>query len=44
MSRQFARAGFGKERTSLYQEITDKIVAELEAGGAVAGVVGIGLA
>jgi antirestriction protein ArdC len=34
MSRQFARAGFGKERTSLYQEITDKIVAELEAGRA----------
>jgi antirestriction protein ArdC len=34
MSRQFARAGFGNERTSLYQEITDKIIAELEAGRA----------
>ena len=32
MSRHTARARSGKDRTSLYQEITDKIIAELEAG------------
>ncbi|MBX9825367.1 MAG: ssDNA-binding domain-containing protein [Xanthobacteraceae bacterium] len=32
MSTHAARARSGKDRTSLYQEITDKIVAELEAG------------
>src|SRR6266571_3695430 len=32
MSRSAARAHAGRDRTSLYQEITDKIVAELEAG------------
>ena len=32
MSRQAARARSGKDRTSLYQEITDKIIAELEVG------------
>jgi antirestriction protein ArdC len=34
MSRSAARARSGQDRTSLYQEITDKIVAELEAGRA----------
>lgn len=32
MSRSAARARAGQDRTSLYAEITDKIVAELEAG------------
>jgi antirestriction protein ArdC len=32
MSRSAARARSGRDRTSLYQEITDKIIAELEAG------------
>jgi len=32
MSRSTARAGSGRDRPSLYQEITDKIIAELEAG------------
>jgi antirestriction protein ArdC len=32
MSRSAARAHAGGDRTSLYQEITDKIIAELEAG------------
>jgi antirestriction protein ArdC len=32
MSRHTARARFGQDRTSLYQEITDKIIAELKAG------------
>src|SRR3546814_20737830 len=32
MSRTTARARSGNDRTSLYQEITDKIIAELEAG------------
>ncbi len=32
MSRHTARAPSGEDRTNLYQEITDKIVAELEAG------------
>src|SRR5712664_771638 len=32
MSRSAARAHSGRDRSSLYQEITDKIVAELEAG------------
>jgi len=32
MSRSIARARTGRDRTSLYQEITDKIIAELEAG------------
>ena len=32
MSRQTARARSGLDRTSLYAEITDKIIAELEAG------------
>jgi len=32
MSRSAARARAGVDRTSLYQEITDKIIAELEAG------------
>ena len=32
MSRHTARARWGKDRTSLYQEITDNIIAELEAG------------
>jgi antirestriction protein ArdC len=32
MSRDAARARSGKDRPSLYQEITDKIIAELEAG------------
>jgi antirestriction protein ArdC len=32
MSRHAARARSGKDRTSLYQEITDKIIGELEAG------------
>jgi antirestriction protein ArdC len=32
MSRSAARARAGRDRTSLYQEITDKIVTELEAG------------
>ena len=34
MSRNAARARSGQDRTSLYQEITDKIIAELEAGRA----------
>ncbi len=34
MSHSAARARSGKDRTSLYQEITDKIIAELEAGRA----------
>src|SRR6202049_2077557 len=34
MSRSAARAVAGQDRTSLYQEITDKIIAELEAGRA----------
>jgi antirestriction protein ArdC len=33
MSRSIARARAGRERTSLYQEITDKIITELKAGG-----------
>ena len=32
MSRHTVRARFGQDRTGLYQEITDKIIAELEAG------------
>jgi len=32
MSHSSARARAGRDRTSLYQEITDKIIAELEAG------------
>ncbi len=32
MSRSAARARTGQDRTSLYSEITDKIIAELEAG------------
>jgi antirestriction protein ArdC len=32
MSRNTARARSGSDRTSLYEEITDKIIAELEAG------------
>jgi antirestriction protein ArdC len=32
MSRSAARARAGRDRTSLYQEITDKIIAELQAG------------
>ena len=32
MSRYTARARSGQDRTSLYAEITDKIIAELEAG------------
>jgi len=32
MSRSAARARAGQDRTSLYREITDKIIAELEAG------------
>ena len=32
MSRSGARARAGRDRTSLYQEITDKIIAELKAG------------
>jgi antirestriction protein ArdC len=32
MSPSTARARAGRDRTSLYQEITDKIIAELEAG------------
>jgi antirestriction protein ArdC len=32
MSRSAARAHAGRDRTSLYQEITDKIIAQLEAG------------
>jgi antirestriction protein ArdC len=32
MSRHAARVRSGKDRTSLYQEITDKIIAELESG------------
>jgi antirestriction protein ArdC len=32
MSRSIARARIARDRTSLYQEITDKIIAELEAG------------
>jgi antirestriction protein ArdC len=32
MSRSAARARAGRDRTSLYQEITDNIIAELEAG------------
>ena len=32
MSRHFAHARFGSDRTSLYDEITNKIIAELEAG------------
>ena len=34
MSRSTARVRSGQDRTSLYQEITDKIIAELEAGRA----------
>jgi antirestriction protein ArdC len=34
MSRSAARARSGQDRTSLYQEITDKIIAELEAARA----------
>ena len=34
MSRSAARARSGQDRTSLYQEITDKIIAELETGRA----------
>jgi antirestriction protein ArdC len=32
MSRSAARARAGRDRTRLYQEITDKIIAVLEAG------------
>jgi antirestriction protein ArdC len=32
MSRSTARARAGRDRTSLYQEITDKIITELETG------------
>src|SRR5437764_5468810 len=32
MSRHYLRARTGEDRTSLYDEITDKIIAELEAG------------
>jgi len=34
MSRHTARARSGQDRTSLYAEITDKIISELEAGRA----------
>jgi antirestriction protein ArdC len=34
MSRHTARARSGQDRTSLYQEITGKIITELEAGRA----------
>ena len=34
MSKRTARARTGQDRTGLYQEITDKIIAELEAGRA----------
>ena len=34
MSRHTARARSGPDRTSLYAEITDKIITELEAGRA----------
>lgn len=34
MSSHAARAGSSQDRTSLYQEITDKIIAELGAGRA----------
>ena len=34
MSRHTARARSGQDRTSLYAEITDKIIAELEEGRA----------
>lgn len=32
MSRPTARVRIGQDRPGLYQEITDKIIAELEAG------------
>jgi len=32
MSRSTARARSGRDRANLYQEITDKIIAELEEG------------
>lgn len=32
MSRRYLRARTGEDRTSLYDEITNKIIAELEAG------------
>jgi antirestriction protein ArdC len=32
MSRQYPRARTGEDRTSLYDDITNKIIAELEAG------------
>ena len=32
MSRHTARARSGNDRTGLYEEITDKIIVELEAG------------
>jgi hypothetical protein len=32
MARKTARARSGSDRASLYQEITDKIIAELESG------------
>ena len=32
MSKHAARTRAGEDRTSLYDEITDKIIAELEAG------------
>jgi antirestriction protein ArdC len=32
MPHSAARARAGRDRTSLYQQITDKIIAELEAG------------
>lgn len=32
MSRHYLRARTGEDRTSLYDEITNKIIAELEAG------------
>ena len=32
MSRQSRKTGAARDRTNLYSEITDKIIAELEAG------------
>ena len=34
MSKHAAHARTGQDRTGLYQEITDRIIAQLEAGGA----------
>ena len=40
MTHSAARARAGRDRTSLYQEITDKIIAELEAGRSLGSAVG----